>query len=249
MNDIDRSAETFDFALRRLFDWIEIEADEVMESTLKAMRIKDNIVSKIKNMNKIIKGQIGIGKGFKIDSAYFKNYNGKNRGDIWKHNIEPILHEYMRVRQGIDEFIEKCRKYQYFKNNDSRPHGTIDSSHHIHKNMELNNGKIAYNYRRFTANNSVNRLILAIYKRLYEKYSMLCETYINSDYSICSMLKMLESEIGYSKTNVCNIIKENLYPITHSYFQEYKDLRKTCLKILCDENVINILNEYLEKFR
>ncbi len=37
MNDIDRSVETFDFALLRRFDWVEIKADEVMESSLISM--------------------------------------------------------------------------------------------------------------------------------------------------------------------------------------------------------------------
>ena len=40
MNDIDRSVETFDFALRRRFDWVEIEADAVMKSSLVAMMEK-----------------------------------------------------------------------------------------------------------------------------------------------------------------------------------------------------------------
>ena len=37
MNDIDRSVETFDFALRRRFVWLEVKANEVMETVLKNM--------------------------------------------------------------------------------------------------------------------------------------------------------------------------------------------------------------------
>lgn len=49
MNDIDRSVETFDFALRRRFDWVEIEADRVMRSSLQAM-FEASYVSKLKSM-------------------------------------------------------------------------------------------------------------------------------------------------------------------------------------------------------
>lgn len=35
MNDIDRSVETFDFALRRRFRWIDIKANDVMANVLR----------------------------------------------------------------------------------------------------------------------------------------------------------------------------------------------------------------------
>ena len=108
MNDIDRSVETFDFALRRRFDWVEIEADEVMESSLQSMGVPTDMVPQIKAMNGIIKNQSGLGKEFKIGPAYFKDYDGSNLADIWEHNIAPILREYMRGRQGSKDFIDKC---------------------------------------------------------------------------------------------------------------------------------------------
>lgn len=129
------------------------------------------------------------------------------------------------------------RRYQRFENNDSRPHGSIDIARHIRENMGLKNGKIAYNYRELTANNPVNRLILAAYDRLREKYPKLCDKHITNNESVFSTLKTLQTEIGFFKTNARNIVKENLRPITHPFFSEYEDLRKTCLKILRDENV------------
>ena len=129
------------------------------------------------------------------------------------------------------------RRYQRFENNDSRPHGTIDIARHIRENMGLNNGKIAYHYRELTANNPVNRLILAAYKRLGEKYPTLCEGRIDQDERVYSTLNMLQTELGWSKTNLRSIVKENLRPVTHPYFSEYEALRRTCLKILRDEGV------------
>ncbi len=142
-------------------------------------------------------------------------------------------------RNQLAEAVKKgiFRKYQRFENNDSRPHGTIDIARHIRENMGLNNGTISYHYRELTADNPVNRLILAAYKRLREKFPTLCEEHISREESLYSTLKMLQTGLGYSKTNARNIVKENLRPITHPYFLEYEALRKTCLKILRDENV------------
>ena len=150
------------------------------------------------------------------------------------HQVMDIFLLFMFKHQ-LAEAAEKgiFRKYQRFENNDSRPHGTIDIARHIRENMGLESGNIAYHYRELTANNPVNRLILAAYKRLCEKFP----GHINREESVYSTLKMLQTELGYSKPNVSNVVKENLRPITHPYFLEYEILRKTCLKILRDENV------------
>lgn len=169
--------------------------------------------------------------------------------DLQEHFIEPevniTFHQVMDLfllfmfKNQLVEAAKKgiFRRYQRFENNDSRPHGTIDIARHIRENMGLNNGRISYHYRELTANNPVNRLILAAYKRLCEKYPQLCETRIDQDESVSSTLSMLQTELGWSKTSLRNIVKDNLRPVTHPYFSEYEALRKTCLKILRDEGV------------
>lgn len=161
-----------------------------------------------------------------------------DRANITFHQVMDIFLLFMYKKQ-LAEAAKKgiFRKYQRFENNDSRPHGTIDIARHIRENMGLENGKIAYHYRELTANNPVNRLILAAYKRLCEKYPELCENRIKNDERVYPTLKMLQMELGYSKASVRNIVKENLRPVTHPYFSEYEALRKTCLIILRDEGV------------
>ena len=117
MNDIDRSVETFDFALRRRFDWVEIDANTVMHSSLKSMAEKGNLtgevteelVGQIKKMNEIIARQPGLGREFAIGPSYFKGYDGNNLEEIWNRNIRPILREYMRGRRDGDAFVSSCR--------------------------------------------------------------------------------------------------------------------------------------------
>ena len=117
MNDIDRSVETFDFALRRRFDWVEIDANTVMHSALKSMadkgkltgKVTEELVGRIKTMNGIIVGQPGLGPEFAIGPSYFEGYDGEeNLEEIWERNIRPILREYMRGRKDPEGFEKEC---------------------------------------------------------------------------------------------------------------------------------------------
>lgn len=120
MNDIDRSVETFDFALRRRFDWVEIDVNTVMSSSLKGMKnrgeiegeITPELVKRIKLMNEKIAAESGLSSAFAIGPAYFKGYNGTEEKlrEIWQRNIQPILREYMRGRQGEKAFISQCER-------------------------------------------------------------------------------------------------------------------------------------------
>ena len=116
MNDIDRSVETFDFALRRRFLWVEVRANEVMKSSLRGMlKLEDNqleaLVGRINEMNHIIADDSSLGIGFQIGPAYFINYTPDQEQQIWDDRIEPLLREYYRGRpqKDTEKFLEKCR--------------------------------------------------------------------------------------------------------------------------------------------
>lgn len=123
MNDIDRNVETFDFALRRRFDWIPIKANDFMETSLRSMlndeKVSKDLAQRAIRMNEVISGEsdkrFGLNEDYHIGPAYFKDYDkaksmGKNLDDIWKRNIEPILREYLRGKNGVDKFINDCHK-------------------------------------------------------------------------------------------------------------------------------------------
>ena len=130
MNDIDRSVETFDFALRRRFRWVEINADDVMEEALKEMRKGDseedirNLIESANAMNAAISSdtKIGLNKSFHIGPAYFKKGTKEN---IWDTKVQPILFEYCRGRKSddTDKFIKDCRQAffsrKYSENNET----------------------------------------------------------------------------------------------------------------------------------
>lgn len=117
MNDIDRSVESFDFAMRRRFTWIEITAEQSSEN----MNLPQTIKSKMAKLNEHISQIDGLNNSYHIGGAYFLDTNGNPRGDfetIWKLRIEPLLKEYMRGIPNGDEKIENL-KNAYFTNEDN----------------------------------------------------------------------------------------------------------------------------------
>lgn len=120
MNDIDRSVESFDFALRRRFQWIDIKANVFMGTSLKSMGVVDDpgdrLVKRIIRMNlQMDKSNLGLSDAYHIGAAYFKDYDlgvaEEILEKIFNERIEPILREYTRGRDknSVNHLITSCR--------------------------------------------------------------------------------------------------------------------------------------------
>lgn len=129
MNDIDRSVDSMDFALRRRFQWIDIKANEIMKSSLHSILDKDNtdensenykkieeLADKIIKMNNTISSnnKFGLSDAYHIGPAYFKKLDisdSNSLKDIFETNIVSILKEYTRGRKSeeVDTWIKMCR--------------------------------------------------------------------------------------------------------------------------------------------
>ena len=134
MNDIDRSVESMDFAMRRRFAWKEITAKsrQSMLDDNEAWgangKPSDSVISEIKNrmdnLNAAIidqygeeeysnKDKIGLSKAYQIGAAYFLKYALYNSfEDLWTNHLEGLLYEYLRGKTNIEEKIE--RLYQAY---------------------------------------------------------------------------------------------------------------------------------------
>ena len=130
MNDIDRSVESIDFALRRRFKWMEVKANDVMEAVLNSINEDrensmkppelNKLVNRAQKLNEVISGpasenggaQFGLNEAFHIGPAYFKDYDPTKPEDTWKTSVEPILREYVRGRnpEKVEKFIAACEK-------------------------------------------------------------------------------------------------------------------------------------------
>ena len=100
MNDIDRSVESMDFAMRRRFTWKEITAEERVEM-LDGNDWAEEAVERMKAINEVIGNEPSLGKAYHIGPAYFlklKNYEDEtNKWDLlWEYHLLPLVREYFR---------------------------------------------------------------------------------------------------------------------------------------------------------
>ena len=108
MNDIDRSVESFDFAMRRRFTWIEITAKESAEN----MKLTDPIRVRMEKLNDVISSIDGLNPSYHIGGAYFLDKDGNPRTDfdaLWKLRLEPLLKEYLRGTPDVDDELKKLK--------------------------------------------------------------------------------------------------------------------------------------------
>lgn len=100
MNDIDRSVESIDFAMRRRFAWIEVKPEDrismwdgnIDNNNNKAAKKKMNAI------NEIIKNENSLGEHYQIGPSYFlklKGYNG-DFSQLWDNHIAILIKEYLR---------------------------------------------------------------------------------------------------------------------------------------------------------
>ena len=111
MNDIDRSVESMDFAMRRRFTWHEITPDDT-ESMLDSLPCVDKAKETMHRLNKAIAETDGLGAAYMIGPAYFLKLkdNGGDFEKLWKMNIQPLLKEYLRGFRKANEILEKFSK-------------------------------------------------------------------------------------------------------------------------------------------
>ena len=110
MNDIDRSIESMDFAMRRRFTWKEIKPEDTqsMLDTLECATMAKSVMARLNN--EICKIE-GLGPAYQVGPSYFLKLgdNGGNFEKLWDMNIEPLLREYSRGFRKSDEIMEKLR--------------------------------------------------------------------------------------------------------------------------------------------
>lgn len=115
MNDIDRSVDSFDFAMRRRFRFIELRADarsgmlEDLEENLKNEAIK-----RMTNLNKAILTVEDLNENYQIGPAYFLKLKELSFDQLWTDCLQPLLQEYVQGMYGEDAIMKKlAQAYGY----------------------------------------------------------------------------------------------------------------------------------------
>jgi hypothetical protein len=111
MNDIDRSVESMDFAMRRRFAWAEVTAEESMQM-LNGTPYEEEAKERMQNLNNAILKVRGLGEAYQIGAAYFKKIE-KYDGDfqkLWDFHLKGLLFEYLRGNMNAEEQLEELKK-------------------------------------------------------------------------------------------------------------------------------------------
>lgn len=119
MNDIDRSVESMDFALRRRFAWQEIKPEDRLEMLSEKLDHDtcEKVTRVMANLNKAITKTRGLGSAYQIGPAYFlkldkERYNGDFTA-LWDMHIEILLKEYLRGYSNADAKVEDLKKIYF----------------------------------------------------------------------------------------------------------------------------------------
>jgi len=115
MNDIDRSVDSFDFAMRRRFRFVELKASEQLDmlNSLKD-ELRDEAKSRMTALNEAIVNIKELNSNYQIGAAYFLKLNNlssdKCFDELWTDYLEPLLQEYVRGMYKESDIMKQLEK-------------------------------------------------------------------------------------------------------------------------------------------
>lgn len=118
MNDIDRSVDSFDFAMRRRFRFIELKADERLEmlDSLENEELKNEAIRRMAALNKEIASVEDLNENYQIGAAYFLKLKTLTFDQLWTDYLQPLLQEYVQGMYDEEGIMNRFAKaYGYVK--------------------------------------------------------------------------------------------------------------------------------------
>lgn len=121
MNNIDRSVDSFDFALRRRFMWEEIQPDFNTVRNILSANWKNDLAIAFERLNKRIESEELLGKDYRIGHSYALEITSiQNRFDsvtevktfLWFDYVKPLLEEYLRGLGDENKAQEKLNQFK-----------------------------------------------------------------------------------------------------------------------------------------
>ena len=113
MNDIDRSVDTFDFAMRRRFRFVEVTAESqvgILDEVLgdKAEEAK----TRLRNLNAAIENVQELNSHYHIGPSYFLKLKDVDFDYeiLWSDYLKPLLEDYLRGSYEESETLETLKK-------------------------------------------------------------------------------------------------------------------------------------------
>ena len=131
MNDIDRSVDTFDFAMRRRFRFVEITAESQLGMLDK--ELKDNAEEaklRLRNLNAAIENVQELNSHYHIGPSYFceLQYIDFDYELLWSDYLKPLLEDYVRGSYDEAETLETLKKAFDLTKNEQKDQAVADDN-------------------------------------------------------------------------------------------------------------------------
>ena len=131
MNDIDRSVDTFDFAMRRRFRFVEVTAESRLHILDEKLGERaEEAKTRLRNLNVAIENVQELNSHYHIGPSYFRNLK-KLKYDyeiLWSDYLKPLLEDYVRGSYDEAETLETLKKAFDLTKNEQKDQTVADDN-------------------------------------------------------------------------------------------------------------------------
>lgn len=127
MNDIDRSVDSFDFAMRRRFRFVEVKADDRLEmlALLENEELEEEARKRMSALNKEILEVEDLNENYQIGASYFLKLKTLSFDELWTDCLQPLLQDYIQGMYDEKGIMERFAKAYGYKKTDE---GNVDET-------------------------------------------------------------------------------------------------------------------------
>ena len=129
MNDIDRSVDTFDFAMRRRFRFVEVTAESQLGMLDPALGNKaEEAKKRLRNLNVAIENVQELNSHYHIGPSYFLNLKDVDFDyeSLWSDYLKPLLEDYLRGSYEEAETLGTLKKAFDLTKNEQKDQAVAD---------------------------------------------------------------------------------------------------------------------------
>lgn len=178
------------------------------------------------------------------DDDYFLHYMLQkvfaiNLFDLKYHSDEESIFDFLIylfpafLKRAMSQGLYK--EYQTREYNDADIKGRIDVARHIRMNVPFA-GKVAYSTREYAYDNHVTQLIRHTIEFI-SNHPYGGGILKNDDLTKDAVTLVREATPTYSQNERRKVVNQNLRPLSHPYFSEYRHLQRLCMQILRYEEI------------
>ena len=131
MNDIDRSVDTFDFAMRRRFRFVEVTAESQLYILDKELGNRaEEAKTRLRNLNAAIENVQELNSHYHIGPSYFceLQYIDFDYELLWSDYLKPLLEDYVRGSYDEAETLETLKKAFDLTKNEQKDQAVADDN-------------------------------------------------------------------------------------------------------------------------